>query len=372
MIDRRCFRYFDWISLLLTLALLAIGLAFVFSATYKVDVPCSMYFKKQLMGAGLGLVVYMIFSFVDLRATYRMWFIGYFVLLCLLLYTMIAGRWVMGAQRWVSVLGFFRFQPSELAKFFLPLFIAYYFCETTVPKYKFSQVPRLIYKDFLSPLGVLAVSFFLILKQPDLGTALIVLASGMVMLWFVGLSKYFFIVSLGISLAAAPILWKCLHSYQQNRVLVLMGYGDARKERYQIEQSKIAIGSGGVFGKGYLQGTQNKLNFLPEGRTDFIFSVICEEVGLLGALLVLLLFGLLFVRLLFVVITVETLFEQIVALGLLLPILLSVCINVGMVIGLLPIVGIPLPLVSYGLTNLIITMASLGWINNIAIRRFYY
>ncbi len=371
MIDRRCFRYFDWISLLLTLALLSIGLLFVFSATYKADVPCSMFFKKQLIGAGIGLVAYLFFSFTDLRSSYRFGFIGYFVLLCMLLYTLTVGRWVMGAQRWIS-LGFIRFQPSELTKFFLPLFIAYYFCETTVPKYKFSQVPRLTYKDFLFPLGVLVLSFVLIRKQPDLGTALIVLGSGLVLLWFVGLSKYFFIMGLVISLAGAPIIWKCLRPYQQNRVLVLMGYGDARKERYQIEQSKIAIGSGGVFGKGFLKGTQNKLNFLPEDHTDFIFSVICEEIGLMGALLVLLLFGLLFVRLLFVVISVETLFEQIVALGLLLPILLSVCINIGMVIGLLPIVGIPLPLVSYGMTNLIITLASLGWINNIAIRRFYY
>lgn len=371
MIDRRCFRYFDWISFLLIIVLLVVGLLFVFSATYKTDLPFSMFFKKQLIGAGIGLVAYLFFSFTDLRSSYRAWFIGYFVLLCLLLYTLTVGRWVMGAQRWIS-LGFIRFQPSELTKFFLPLFIAYYFCETTVPKYKFSQVPRLTYKDFLFPLGVLAISFILIRKQPDLGTALIVLGSGLILLWFVGLSKYFFIIGLAISLAGAPIIWKCLRPYQQDRVLVLLGYGNVRKERYQIEQSKIAIGSGGVWGKGFLKGTQNKLNFLPEDHTDFIFSVICEEIGLVGALLVLLLFGLLFVRLLFVVISVETLFEQIVALGLLLPILLSVCINIGMVIGLLPIVGIPLPLVSYGMTNLIITLASLGWINNIAIRRFYY
>ena len=160
--------------------------------------------------------------------------------------------------------------------------------------------------------------------------------------------------------------------YQQNRVLVMLGHGDARKERYQTEQSKIAIGSGGIFGKGLLKGTQNKLHFLPEDHTDFIFAVICEEWGLIGALLVILLLLALFTRLLFVVVTVETLFEQIVALGLLMPVLFSACINIGMVIGLLPIVGIPLPLMSYGMTNLIITLASLGWINNIAIRRFYY
>ena len=145
-----------------------------------------------------------------------------------------------------------------------------------------------------------------------------------------------------------------------------------RKERYQMEQSKIAIGSGGITGKGLLKGTQNKFDFLPEDHTDFIFSVICEEWGLAGALLVLFLFIILFIRLLGVVLTVETLFEQILALGLLLPIMFSVCVNIGMVLGLLPIVGIPLPLLSYGMTNLIITLAGLGWLNNIAIRRFYY
>ena len=371
MIDRRCIRYFDWWSFLIILALLGLGLLFVFSATYRAGAPLSMFFKKQLIGAGIGIVAYISFSIIDLRSSYRWGFIAYFALLGLLLYTMVVGRFIMGAKRWVS-LGFFRFQPSELTKFFLPLFIAYYFCETTVPKYKFSQAPLLTLKDFYFPLGILAASFLLILKQPDLGTALIILATGLALLWFVGLNKYFFIIGLALSAASAPMLWKCLKPYQQDRILVMFGYGDARKERYQIEQSKIAVGSGGVLGKGFLKGTQNKLNFLPEDHTDFIFSVICEEWGLIGALMVLALFFLLFARLLFVVITVEALFEQIIALGLLLPVMLSVCINIGMVLGLLPIVGIPLPLLSYGMTNLIITLASLGWINNIAIRRSYY
>ncbi len=170
----------------------------------------------------------------------------------------------------------------------------------------------------------------------------------------------------------APILWKILKPYQQRRILVLMGYGDVRKERYQIEQSKIAIGSGGIIGKGFLKGTQNKLEFVPEDHTDFIFSVICEEWGFVGALCMLLLFGLLFLRIIYLTMQLPGLFEQIIVLGLLVHILFSVCINVGMVAGMLPIVGIPLPLVSYGLSNLWVTMASLGWINNIFIRRFYY
>jgi len=152
----------------------------------------------------------------------------------------------------------------------------------------------------------------------------------------------------------------------------LLGQGSEQKERYQIEQSKIAIGSGGLTGKGLLKGTQNKLAFLPEDHTDFIFSVICEEWGFLGALTILILFCLLFIRILYITIKLPSASLQIISIGLVIHIMLSVCINIGMVTGILPIVGISLPLFSYGLSNLWVTLASLGWLNNIAIRRFYY
>ncbi|MFA6527219.1 MAG: FtsW/RodA/SpoVE family cell cycle protein [Candidatus Babeliales bacterium] len=369
MIDRRYFRYFDWISFGLTLALLGIGLLFVFSATYTPESYPSTFFKKQLFGALSGLAIYALCCASDVRKLVRFGFFAYFGVLCLLLYTMIGGMIGMGAKRWIS-LYFMKFQPAELAKLFLPVFVAYYFSEQDVPKYY--SIPVIPFREFLFPLGVLGVSFVLILKQPDLGTALVILFSGLVLFWFVGLDRRFFIVMGVIGCLAAPLLWKCLKPYQQNRVLVLFGQGDIRKERYQIEQSKIAIGSGGVIGKGILQGTQNKLQFLPEDHTDFIFSVICEETGFIGALFILLLFGMLFARIIFVIINVKNFFDQIVAIGLLIHLLLSVCINIAMVTGMLPIVGIPLPLVSYGITNLWITLASLGWLNNIAIRRFYY
>lgn len=150
-----------------------------------------------------------------------------------------------------------------------------------------------------------------------------------------------------------------------------LGEGDARNERYQLEQSKIAIGSGGFTGKGLLQGTQNKLRFLPESRTDFIFSIICEEWGFAGALIILSLYLLLFIRFLFIVATIKSPFIQLLAIGLITPLMISTVVNVCMVIGFLPIVGIPLPLMSYGISSLWITFASLGWFNNIAIRRFY-
>jgi len=369
MIDRRYFRYFDWMSFGLTITLLAIGLLFVFSATYTPEKPFSLFFKKQLGGAITGMCIYFFFCIKDMRKLARWGYFSYFAVLMLLLYTSIGGLIGMGGKRWISIY-FLRFQPSELAKLFLPVFIACSFSELEKPTNRSLDTSSI--RNFFWPGSIVLFSFLIIRKQPDLGTALIILFSGLILFWFVGIDKRFFLVLGLIGLLGAPILWRCLKPYQQNRILVLFGQGDARKERYQVEQSKIAIGSGGLMGKGLLCGTQNKLQFLPEDHTDFIFSVICEELGFLGGVAVLLLFALLFARIIFVIFQLKSLFDQIIAVGLLIHVLLSACINVAMVTGMLPIVGIPLPLVSYGITNLWITLASLGWLNNIAIRRFYY
>ncbi len=369
MVDRRYFRYFDWISFILTLSLLGLGLLFVFSATYRPEHHISLFFKKQLIGSAIGIIIYFVFCCLDIKRLSRWALIGYFLLLVLLVYSMLSGLIAKGGRRWVS-LYFFSFQPSELAKLCLPAFIASYFSDLEIPKYH--AEPPLSFRDFLFPVGMLFCGFILILKQPDLGTALIVLFAGLVLFWFIGIPRKFFLILGVVGLIAMPVLWKCLKPYQQTRILVLLGYGDIHKERYQVEQSKIAIGSGGITGKGLLNGTQNKLGFVPEDHTDFIFSVICEEWGFLGALLIILLYMLLFLRLIFVLLHVGNFFEQIVGLGLIAHILFSACINIGMVIGILPAVGIPLPLMSCGITNLWVTLASLGWLNNIAIRRFYY
>jgi rod shape determining protein RodA len=192
------------------------------------------------------------------------------------------------------------------------------------------------------------------------------------MLWLAGIGNKFFIYATLFVLITAPISWSILRTFQKQRVLVFLGYGDSKKERYQIEQSQIAIGSGGFFGKGLLKGTQNKLQFLPASRTDFIFSVIAEEAGLLGALFILILFIVLFIQLLWIVMSIRSAFIQLLAVGLILPIIIATFINIGMVTGLMPIVGIPLPFMSYGLSNLWVNFASLGWFNAIAIRRFYW
>lgn len=369
LIDRRYFRYFDWFSFFITLLLILVGLLFVFSSTYQPDRHYSIFFKKQIFGIASGFAIYFFFCIFDLRRLARWGFWAYFIVLFLLVYTMIGGLVGLGAKRWIS-LYFVKFQPSELAKLFFPLCLAHFLGE--IQSLSNSDTKHIQIKNFIFPLILLVISFVLILKQPDLGTALIILFSGFIIFWFIGISHEFFLTLALVGLLGAPFFWNVLKPYQQQRILVLFGYGDAKKERYQIEQSKIAIGSGGIVGKGLLHGTQNKFNFLPEDHTDFIFSVVCEELGFLGALAIILLFFMLFMRIIFIVGTAATLFEQIIGIGLLIHILLSFCINLGMVTGILPTVGIPLPLFSYGLSNLWITLASLGGLNNIAIRRFYY
>jgi rod shape determining protein RodA len=359
----RYFRYFDWLSFGITIGLCLIGLLFVFSSTYMEHHPYSIFFKKQLLGFASGLVIYFLFSFIDYRRLMHWWYLFYFVVIGLLLFTLIKGKMVMGAPRWIDLV-IFRFQPSELAKLFLPPFMVYHL-------YRSNDVPVYSFKNFVPLLGTLALSFFLILKQPDLGTGLLILFSGLVLLWLAGLPAKFFLWLSLASIISAPFLWQVLKPYQKNRIAVFFGAGDISKERYQLEQSKIAIGSGGILGKGILQGTQNRLMFLPEGRTDFIFAVLCEECGFLGGLLVLILYTALFLRLLVVIAFMRNFYAQLLAFGLMIHIVFSTLINIAMVSGLLPVVGIPLPLLSYGISNLWINLASLGLINGISIRQHY-
>lgn len=359
-------KFFDWIQFFLTFSLVIIGIIFIYSATYTETRPFSLFFKKQCVGAFIGLFIYFFFAFVPL--SFLMTYGQYCFLLTLffLCYTTVAGRWAKGGKRWIS-LYFFRFQPSDLARLFFPAFSVRFFDDPH--KMIFS---RYTLSDLRVPIGALGVCFFLIARQPDLGSALLVGIPGALLLWIGGLNKRTILSCIILGIIGMPLFWSMLKPYQKGRIMVMLGYGDIKKERYQLEQSKIAIGSGGVLGKGFMQGTQNKLQFLPEDHTDFIFAVICEECGLLGACFLFLLFILLCARILFITLHVPLFQYQLVALGLLLPIMLSVIVNCGMVMGCLPVVGIPLPLVSYGLTNLWITLACLGWINNIAMHRYYH
>jgi rod shape determining protein RodA len=360
---KRSLRYFDWISFFIIVCIMAIGLLFIFSATYRPDAQYSFYFKKQLFGIIAGILIYACCCVLDYRWFMQWSAVAYSGAILLLLFTIIKGSIGMGAQRWIHIL-FFKIQPSELIKLLFPTFAATYLHNNR--NYEINA-----FTDYLPLIITLFLSFLLILKQPDLGTALIVLFSGLILLWLSGLTKKFFSYGLLCIIITAPFSWNILKPYQKKRVLVFLGQGERSKERYQIEQSKIAIGSGGVMGKGFLQGTQNKLLFLPESRTDFIFSVICEEIGFIGACGVLCLYFLLFLRLIAQARRMVQVPMQLLAFGLLIPIILSTLINVCMVLGLLPIVGIPLPLLSYGLSNLWVTCATLGLFNAIVMHQLH-
>ncbi|KKP95566.1 MAG: Rod shape-determining protein RodA [candidate division TM6 bacterium GW2011_GWE2_36_25] len=361
-LNNRILSSFDWINFFLTMTIALIGITFIYSATTTQTIIYSTFFTKQVIGTLIGIIIYIIFSYIDFRTTCRWGYFLYFITIALLIFTIIKGNIGMGAQRWIDI-KIFKFQPSELAKLFLPAFIVYYLQGE-------HETAQFTFKTFIPLLVILAISFLLILKQPDLGTALIILTSGLIMLRHAGLPKKFFLISALIGIITAPVFYKFLKPYQKKRIEVFLGAGDKQRERYQVEQAKIAIGSGGFCGKGFSQGTQNRLAFLPERRTDFIYSVLCEEWGFIGAFFLLALYFILIIRLLLLISTIRSFFTQLLALGLLLPILISVVVNIGMVIGLLPVVGIPLPLMSYGLSHTWITYAALGWINNVIKHRF--
>lgn len=341
--------------------LASLGLLFVWSSTYNLEQPFSLFFKKQAFGITSGTIIFFIFSYIDYRQWMKWGYVLYPCVIALLTFTLIKGSVGLGGQRWIDV-GFTKFQPSELAKLLLPAFSTYHLSEQNSQKeISFSFI-----------LFVIVCSFLLIRKQPDLGTALIITFVGLIYCWLAGIGTKFFIAIALCGCISSPILWYFLKPYQKQRIAVFLGEGNVKKEAYQREQALIAIGSGGFAGKGLLQGTQNKLRFLPEGRTDFIFAVLCEEWGLCGAITVLFLYFLLFLYLIIQVIALKNIYMQLLALGTILHIFLSTIINISMVLGMLPIVGIPLPFFSYGISHLWITYASLGIFEQICTIKPYY
>jgi rod shape determining protein RodA len=354
--------YFDWMSCILTLVLSCLGVLFIFSATYSPIEPCSIFFKKQVVGLIGGALLYALLALTNNKTLLYWGHLIYYVVVGLLIFTLIKGSVGMGGQRWINLF-FIKFQPSELAKALFPAFVAYTVGQQK--EYHFS------WSAMTPVLVTLVVSFVLILKQPDLGTALVFLFTALLLLWMAGMPRAVFVYGFIILFCATPVIWKwCMKDYQKKRITVFLGEGQSHKERYQIEQAHIAIGSGSLMGKGFLQGTQNKLHFLPEGRTDFIFAVLAEEWGFLGACVVLMLYLLLFVRLLSLIRHIQDPSMCILAIGIVAHIIISTIVNVGMVLGLLPVVGVPLPLMSYGLSNLWVTLASLGWVQSIIMHEF--
>jgi rod shape determining protein RodA len=286
------------------------------------------------------------------------WVYGLGILL--LIIVLGAGAISKGAQRWLSV-GLFRFQPSEIMKLAVPLMLAWYLSEHQLP-------PR--------PKALLIVSLLIIIpailvaKQPDLGTALLICASGVGVILLSGIRWRTVILFLLVISIVSPLLWHHLHDYQQARIMIFLNPArDPLGAGYHIIQSKIAMGSGGVFGKGYLEGTQSHLQFLPEHATDFIFAVCGEELGLMGSLVLIGLYVVLIARGFYISFHAQDTFSRLLSGSISLTFFFSIFINMGMVTGILPVVGLPLPLVSYGGTSMITLMAGFGLLMSVHTHR---
>ncbi len=287
------------------------------------------------------------------------WVFGFGILL--LIAVLLFGEVGKGAQRWIN-LGFFRVQPSEIMKFACPMMVAWYMAEKSLP-----PAASRIFVALL----ILAVPVALIAKQPDLGTSILVASAGVFVLLFTGISWYLIGGFAVLLMAAAPVVWfYYMHDYQRQRVLTFLNpESDPLGAGYHIIQSKIAIGSGGLYGKGWLNGTQSQLDFLPERSTDFIFAVFAEEFGLVGVLVLLLVYLYIVVRGLMIAYQAQSTFSRLLAGSLILTFMVYVVVNIGMVSGLLPVVGVPLPLVSYGGTSMVTLMIAFGILMSIQTHR---
>jgi rod shape determining protein RodA len=278
----------------------------------------------------------------------------------LLIAVLVMGEVGKGAQRWLD-LGFFRFQPSEMLKLATPMMVAWYLADRPLP-------PN--WKHLFFATLFIAIPAFLIARQPDLGTALLVASSGVAAIFLAGI-RWRIIAAIGVSLGGLlPVLWHFMREYQKQRVLTFLNpENDPLGAGYHIIQSKIAIGSGGLYGKGWLHGTQSHLEFLPERSTDFIFAVFAEEFGLVGCIMLLLLYVLIVSRCIYISVKAQDTYSRLLAGALGMTFFIYVFVNIGMVIGILPVVGVPLPLVSYGGTSMVTLLAGFGILMSIQTHR---
>jgi rod shape determining protein RodA len=372
MLERRLLSNLPWGMVALIMGIAFIGLSAVYSATYTPHGPSSL-FTKQVIWVVLGIFVMFAALMPDYHTVSRYAYVLYaFSVLCLILVAFI-GRTGMGAQRWLP-LGPFAFQPSELAKLSLVLALARYFAED----------PRrggYTLRDLGVPAAMIAVPLVLVLKQPDLGTALMLLFTSTFLIILAGVRARSIVAIAVIGALIASLIflvppirgkiWTSLKPYQQKRIKAFLDpASDPLGSGYHATQSKIAVGSGQIIGKGFRKGTQSQMAFLPERHTDFIFAVIAEERGFLGASFLIVLY---IILLLVGVESAKAAKDKVGALmaaGIVAMLTLYVCINTGMALGILPVVGVPLPLVSYGGTSIITTFLAIGLLLNIRSRRF--
>ncbi len=342
----------DWPLIVAILLLSGLGLVVLYSAS-GADLALV---KKQAVRLLLGLVLLLAVAQVpaDRLALWSPWI--YAAGLALLVWVEMAGVVGKGAQRWLD-LGVIRFQPSELMKLGVPMMVAWYFSDRPLP-------PRL--RDLAISALMVGVPVALIAAQPDLGTAVLVGAAGLFVIFLAGIGWRLMLGLAAAGLAAAPVLWHFMHDYQRRRVLTLLDpESDPMGAGYHIIQSEIAIGSGGLYGKGWMSGTQSQLDFLPERSTDFIFAVFGEEFGFLGVVGLLVLYGFIILRGLYIAAHAQDTYGRLVAGALSLSFFVYCFVNMCMVSGILPVVGVPLPLISYGGTSMVTLMIAFGMLMSI-------
>lgn len=341
--------HMDPLLLLLLLLVMGFGLVVLYSAGEN----GMAIVRSQALRMGVGFLVMLFFAQLD-PMLYRRWSPWLYVAgVVALLLVLLFGAGAQGAQRWLALPGLPRFQPSEFMKLGVPLMVAWFLAQLTLP-------PRLF--PTLLVLGLIALPGGLIIAQPDLGTALLVSAAGLAVVFLAGLSWKLIALMGAAGGASVPVLWFfVMRDYQKERVLTLLNPGsDPLGAGWNITQSKTAIGSGGLHGKGWGAGTQSHLDFLPESHTDFILAVLAEEFGFVGVTLLLVLYALIVIRCLFIASMAQTSFSRLLAGGLAIIFFMYVVVNVAMVSGLMPVVGVPLPLISFGGTSIVTLLAGFG------------
>ena len=352
-------RQVRWSFVALVCGMAGIGTAMLYSAADGKILPwAAPHLIRFLVAVGLMLAV----ALTDIRIWLRYAYGIYAGVVILLAVVDIAGSIGMGAQRWID-LGIINLQPSELMKFALVLGLARYFHGRGVEELGRPWT-------LIVPLLMVALPAALVLKQPDLGTAMMLVAGGGIIFFAAGVRLWMFAIAVAGALSALPIGWQFLHDYQRRRILTFLDpENDPLGAGYHITQSKIALGSGGLFGKGFLHGTQSHLSFLPERQTDFIFTMYAEEFGLVGTLALLALVALIIAYGYAIAFSARSQFGRLVALGVSSTFFLYVLINMAMVMGLIPVVGVPLPLVSYGGTAVVAVMIGFGFMLSVYVHR---
>lgn len=366
MFDRRLLQNFDWVLLALLLLIGVVSVLNLYSATFPIrDAGGSQIFMKQVYWFIIGLVLFMAVTVFDYHLLEGLAWPAYLLNVFLLLVVLVIGKISSGSQRWLD-LGFINLQPSELVKITLVIVLAQFFSSH-------GDYTEYRLRDLWQPFVLMLVPCGLILKQPDLGSAMILVIICFSIILIMKVRWTSLLILAGAILSSFPLAWHTLKEYQKKRIFTFLNpEGDPLGAGYHIIQSKIAVGSGLFTGKGFLKGTQTRLKFLPENHTDFAFSVWSEEWGFIGSVFLLVLYLLLILWGINIAKNSKDKFGSILAIGITAVVFWQLIINVGMTIGLMPVVGIPLVLFSYGGSSVLSTMLGMGILMNISIRRFMF